>query len=252
MKVTERFSDRVENYVKYRPNYPKEIIRFLENEIGLASTSIIADIGSGTGISSEMFLKNGNTVYGIEPNREMREAGEKLLNSYSNFYSIKGSAEDTSLANHIVDHITVGQAFHWFDTAKAAIEFKRIIKKDGWVVLIWNERETNTSSFLTAYEEFLNTYGSDYKEVNHVNVYGSIEQLFSKKGYKLKSFPNSQIFDYRGLEGRVLSSSYIPSGEDSKYFLVLAELQKLFDKYKDDGSVIFDYTTKIFYGQLAS
>lgn len=250
MKVTERFSDRVENYIKYRPNYPKEIILFLEKEIGLTSTSIIADIGSGTGISSEMFLKNGNTVYGIEPNREMREAGENLLNPYSNFYSIKGTAEDTLLPNNIIDFITIGQAFHWFEVEKAKIEFKRIIKKDGWVVLIWNERKTNASSFLIAYEEFLNTFGTDYKEVNHVNTYGSIEKLFTGNGYKLQTFSNIQIFDYRGLEGRVLSSSYIPSGDDPKYFFMLEELQKLFEKFQSEGAVVFEYTTKIFYGQL--
>jgi SAM-dependent methyltransferase len=250
MKVTERFSDRVENYVKYRPHYPKEIIPFLEKEIGLLQSSIIADIGSGTGISSEMFLKNGNTVYGIEPNKEMRKAGERLLAVYPKFQSISATAEETTLANNSIDIITAGQAFHWFDVSKTEIEFKRIIKKDGWVILIWNERETNASPFLKAYEEFLNTFGTDYKEVNHVNVYGSIEKLFETSGYKLQTFPNNQIFDYRALEGRLLSSSYTPSPDDSKYLPMLAELQTIFDKYQKNNSVIFEYTTKVFYGQI--
>ena len=151
MKVTERFSNRVENYVKYRPNYPKKIISFLEKEIGLSSSSIIADIGSGTGISSEMFLKNGNIVYGVEPNKEMREAAERLLAEHPNFKSINGTAEDTTLAANSIDILSAGQAFHWFDVIKTEIEFKRILKNGGWVVLVWNERETNSSLFLKAY-----------------------------------------------------------------------------------------------------
>ena len=250
MKVTERFSDRVENYVKYRPHYPKEIIPFLEKKIGLTPTSIIADIGSGTGFSSEMFLKNGNTIYGIEPNKEMREAGERLLAAHPKFQSISATAEETTLANNSIDILTAGQAFHWFDAAKAEIEFKRILKRDGWVVLIWNERETNASPFLTAYEDLLNTFGTDYKVVNHVNIYEAVDRLYKEKSYELQAFPYDQTFDYQGLEGRLLSSSYTPSMNDSKYLPMLTELKKIFDKYQRDNSVVFEYTTKIFYGQL--
>ena len=250
MKVTERFSDRVENYVKYRPHYPKEIIPFLEKKIGLTTSSVIADIGSGTGISAEMFLQNGNTVYCIEPNKEMREAGEKLLNGHSRFHSIAGTAEETTLPDKSIDVIIAGQAFHWFDVDKAKFEFKRILRSAGWVVLIWNERATNTSQFLHAYEDFLNTFGTDYKQVNHVNVYGSIDHLFGQNGVHIHTFPNQQNFDYDGLKGRLLSSSYTPSPEDPAFLPMLEELQKLFDKYQQNNSVIFEYTTKVFYGQI--
>ena len=250
MKVTERFSDRVENYVKYRPHYPKEIIPFLEKEIGLTPSSIIADIGSGTGISAEMFLKNGNTVYGIEPNNEMREAGEKLLGGYSKFHSIVGTAEVTTLPDKSINIIVAGQAFHWFNVEEAKIEFDRILKPGGWVVLIWNERETNASPFLTAYEEFLNTFGTDYTEVNHVNVYGTIDQLFNEYGFQLHTFPNRQIFDYDGLKGRLLSSSYTPAPDDPHYLPMIEELQILFDNHQRENSIDFAYMTKVFYGQL--
>ena len=250
MKVTERFSDRVENYIKYRPHYPLEIIPFLAKEIGLTPSSIIADIGSGTGISAEIFLKNGNTVYAIEPNKEMREGGEKILNDFPKFRSFNGTAEATTLPDGSIDSIIAGQAFHWFNVDKAKIEFKRILRPAGWVVLIWNERATNTSQFLQAYEDFLNTFGTDYKEVNHVNIYRSIDNFFGQNGYQLRSFPNRQIFEYDGLEGRLLSSSYTPSLDDPTYLPMLQELQKLFDKYQQDNSVIFEYTTKVYYGQL--
>jgi ubiquinone/menaquinone biosynthesis C-methylase UbiE len=251
MKAVERFSDRVENYIKYRPSYPQEILAFLKKEIGLSPSSVIADIGSGTGISSEMFLKNGNTVYAVEPNKQMREAGERLLNHYPNFHSINATAESTTLRDAGIDIIVAGQAFHWFDTVKAKIEFKRILQKNGWVVLLWNERKTDTSPFLHAYEELLHTFGTDYKEVNHVNIYGAIDRFFKKSEYKLRTFPNIQIFDYEGLKGRLLSSSYTPSSNHPEYFPMLEMLQKIFDAHHLDNTVIFEYTTKVYYGQLS-
>ena len=135
-----RFSSRVENYIKYRPNYPSKIIDFFIDNKLLSKKSVVADIGSGTGILSELFLKNGNKVYGVEPNNEMRKAAEIFLQKYPNFISIDGSAEETRLQEESVDLITAGQAFHWFNTKEAKKEFKRILKSDGSVTLIWNNR----------------------------------------------------------------------------------------------------------------
>lgn len=112
---TQRFSTRVANYIKYRPLYPPAVLETLGQRCGLTDRSIIADVGSGTGILAEMFLRNGNTVYGVEPNREMREAGERLLVDYPNFHSIDGTAEATALEDGNVDFVTAGQAFHWFN-----------------------------------------------------------------------------------------------------------------------------------------
>src|SRR5262249_24618794 len=138
--VTQRFSSRVENYIKYRPGYPKDVIETLQSECGLIPDSIIADVGSGTGILTEMFLRNGNVVYGIEPNREMREAAARLLKDYPRFRSLSAQAEETTLDDASVDFITAGQAFHWFDRKKTRVEFARILKPRGRVSLIWNER----------------------------------------------------------------------------------------------------------------
>jgi ubiquinone/menaquinone biosynthesis C-methylase UbiE len=167
---TTRFSDRVDNYIKYRPGYPAEIIDYLKTQNILKADSIIADIGSGTGISTEMFLKNSNTVHGVEPNKEMREAAERLLIGYKNFSSINGTAEETTLPIESIDIITAGQAFHWFDIPKAKNEFKRILKHGGFVVLIWNEKQLDSSPFMNAYEEMLLEFGTDYSEVKHENI----------------------------------------------------------------------------------
>jgi SAM-dependent methyltransferase len=248
---TLRFSSRVENYVKYRPGYPTGVVDTLAKECGLTTKSVVADIGSGTGILSELFLKNGNRVFGVEPNRDMREAGEQLLRKYPTFTSVNGTAEETSLANCSVDFVTAGQAFHWFDRKRARKEFGRILKPNGWVALIWNERLTDTSPFLRAYEDLLLQYGTDYAAVDHRNVDAdAITAFFAPQPCTLRKFENRQIFDYDGVKGRLLSSSYTPEPDHPKYQPMLDALRALFDKHQINGTVFFDYVTLLYFGRL--
>ncbi len=250
--VTQRFSSRVENYIKYRPGYPNEVIETLRSECGLTADSIIADIGSGTGILTEMFLRNGDLVYGIEPNREMREAGERLLKGYPRFHSVAAQAEETRLPDHGVDFITAGQAFHWFDREKAREEFARILKPKGWIALIWNERVTTTTQFLVAYEQLLKDYSTDYEQVDHRRIDEDvIRDFFGSDDFRLKRFKNVQVFDYEGLKGRLLSSSYAPEEGRPNYEPMLAELERIFQTYQDEGKVVFEYVTQMYYGQLS-
>ncbi|HUI06345.1 MAG TPA: class I SAM-dependent methyltransferase [Verrucomicrobiae bacterium] len=248
---TQRFSSRVDNYVKYRPGYPSGVMQTLAKECGLTSESVVADIGSGTGILSELLLKNGNRVYGVEPNREMRTAGERLLKKYPGFTSVAGTAEATTLADQSVDFVTAGQAFHWFDRAPARQEFARTLKPDGWVVLIWNERLTDTSAFLREYEELLQKYGTDYVAVDHRHVDAdAIAAFFAPHPFSLKKFENRQIVDFDGARGRLLSSSYTPEPGQANYQPMLDELRAIFDKHHVDGRVPFDYVTVMYFGQL--
>src|SRR5262245_40492972 len=250
--VTQRFSSRVDNYIKYRPGYPNEIIETLRSECGLNADSIIADIGSGTGILAEMFLKNGNEVYGVEPNREMREAGERLLKDYPRFHSRPARAEETTLLDQSVDFITAGQSFHWFDREKCRMEFARIIKPIGWIALIWNERVTNTTPFLVAYEQLLKEYSTDYEKIDHRQLNDDvIRDFFGSDRFRLKQFNNSQVFDYEGVKGRLLSSSYAPEAGHPSHEPMLAELERIFQSYQDDGKVVFEYVTQMYYGQLS-
>lgn len=249
--ATTRFSNRVQYYVKYRPTYPPGIIEFLGQTIGLTTQSVIADIGSGTGLLSELFLKHGNLVYGVEPNLEMRQAGEVLLKDYPNFYSINGSAELTTLSAETIDVIVAGQAFHWFDVAQCRQEFQRILKPGAWIALIWNERQTDSTPFLQAFEAFLHRFSTDYQHVNHKNVDADVlRAFFGGDHYQLQTFPNTQVFDYAGLEGRVLSSSYIPLDDDPNYEVMLTTLKQLFTDYQAKETVSFLYDTRVFYGQL--
>jgi SAM-dependent methyltransferase len=248
---TSRFSSRVENYIKYRPSYPQAVIGLLEDECGLTRESIVADVGSGTGILSELFLRNGNRVYGVEPNREMREACERLLAAYSNFVSVEGRAEATTLADESVDFAVAGQALHWFDPVGARREFQRILRPHGWAVAVWNDRRTEGSAFLEDYERLLLEYGTNYKEVSSKYAADELLRAFFGDEYLSKTFDSAQLFDFDGLRGRNASASYMPQPEHPAYPSMMRELEALFDRHKDaDGRVAFEYDTKVFYGQL--
>ena len=247
----QRFSNRVADYVRYRPGYPAAVLDLLRAECGLRGGHVIADIGSGTGILSELFLKNGNRVYGVEPNTEMRQAGKQYLASYDGFSSIEGSAESTSLDNARVDFVTAGQAFHWFEPAAARREFIRILKPAGWVVVLWNERLTDTTPFLRAFEALLRKFGTDYSRVNE--SYPREEQMhtfFQTGAYRQQQLPNLQVFDFEGLAGRVRSSSYMPAQDHPQFAPTMAELKRIFEAYQQNGCVRMEYLTRLYFGQL--
>ena len=247
---TKRFSNRVDNYVKYRPSYPQEIIPFLEKTIGFNKDFIVADIGSGTGILSQLFLENNNTVFGVEPNEPMRNKAEELLQNYSSFKSINGTAEQTNVENESVDLITAAQAFHWFEIDKTKTEFKRILKPNGYCCLIWNERLEN-SDFLKAYEQLLKEYSTDYTQVDHKNIDDKkIEAFFSPNKVVKQSFNNKQDFDFEGLKGRLLSSSYSPDENHPKHKAMMEALKNVFYSFNQNNAVQFDYETKLYLGKL--
>lgn len=252
MDVLNRFSNRVDNYIKFRADYPSDVIAFLKQQGMLNQESVIADIGSGTGISAELFLKEGNVVYGVEPNKEMREAGERLLKEYKSFKSVHATAEKTTLENKSVDLIIAGQAFHWFDKEKSKEEFKRILRPDGTVLLMWNDRRTDSTQFLQAYEDFIKMFATDYLQVNHKNIDEEIfNNVFGEANYKMESFLNYQHFDLDGLKGRILSSSYMPAEGHKDFDFMMSVLRKIFNRFQENGKVSIEYDTKIYYGKLS-
>jgi SAM-dependent methyltransferase len=249
---TKRFSNRVDNYVKYRPRYPSDVIGLLEVKCGLTPASVIADVGSGSGILSELFLKHGNRVFGVEPNREMRAAGDKLLAKYSKFSSVGATAEVTTLVNASVDFITAGQAFHWFDREQTRAEFERILKPPGWVVLAWNGYRVASSSLMAAYQDLVVRYGTDYSEVMREIVSCDLESFYAPGVCQCARFEFQQVFDFEGLKGRLLSSSFAPEPGHPNYQPILRELRETFDTNQKDGKVVFHYETELYYGQLSA
>ncbi|MBK8982943.1 MAG: class I SAM-dependent methyltransferase [Ignavibacteria bacterium] len=246
-----RFSDRVENYVKYRPHYPEALLSFMKDECGLTQSSVIADVGSGTGISSELFLNNGNKVYAVEPNDEMRSAAESIFSDDKNFISVNASAEETGLENNSVDLIIAGQAFHWFELGKSKSEFKRILKNEGNFFIIWWNSRIFKEGFMDEYEDLLVKFGNDYEKVNHENIDDAvIRGFFSPNEFSVRKFYIFQEFDLEGLKGRLLSSSYVPNSGDPASAEMLKALEKLFDRYNINGKVKMEYDTVVYFGRL--
>jgi ubiquinone/menaquinone biosynthesis C-methylase UbiE len=247
---TQRFSSRVDNYVRYRPGYPPEVLELLTRECGLTRETAIADIASGTGLWTQCLLALGNPVFGVEPNDEMRKAGEQFLQAYPRFTSVAGTAETTTLPDKSVEIVTAAQAAHWFDRKRARQEFVRILKPGGWTVLLWNERLTDATPFLRAYEQLLLDYGTDYQEIRHERTTAEIGDFFAPSPYREQTFKAQQKFNYDELKGRLLSSSYTPQANDSKFEPMLKQLQRIFDEHQVNGQTAFMYDTRVFYGVI--
>ena len=253
--ATTRFSDRVEYYIKSRPHYPPALLEFMRDRLGLAPDHVVADVGSGTGILTEMLLKHGNVVHAVEPNEPMRRAAEQLLaGRYPNFRSIAAAAEATTLPDQSMDFITAGQAFHWFDPTRARSEFRRILRPGGWVVLAWNDRRLDRPAFAVGYEQLVRRFNTDFDKINHRNVSNdeseALRRFFGGERYENVNFDNPQTHDWEGVRARLLSSSYMPLSDDPRYDAMLRELREVFDAHQLDGKVMLEYDTRAYYGRL--
>ncbi len=251
--ATRRFSRRVNDYVKYRPSYPDELVLVLRQRLGYHRGFVIADVGSGTGISSRFFLERGNRVFAVEPNWDMRCAAEQWLGSYSQFHSVTGRAEATTLPPASVDLVVAAQSFHWFDVDAAKQEFGRILRPGGHVAVLWNERRTDTTPFLRGYEALLEKYSIDYSQVSlrYSLSEKHMEEFFGTEPWGREEFPNRQSFDLEGLLGRALSSSYVPLEGHPNHAPLMTELEQLFQREAVDQKVVFEYVTRLFWGRVA-
>jgi len=247
---TRRFSERVEDYARYRPKYPPDLIPLLQTEIGLSPGWRIADVGSGTGLSAEPFLTLGCEVFGVEPNDEMRAAAESCLGNRP-FRSVAGKAEATTLPPASVDLVLAGQAFHWFEVRQARREFLRILRLPKRVALVWNTRRLDGSLFLSEYEELLLKFGTDYDRVRHDTRRERLLSGFFTDGFSRRVLPNQQSLDRDGLRGRLLSSSYTPGESDPARAAMLSELDAIFNRHEARERVHLEYETEIYFGRLA-
>ena len=251
LKPTERFSDRVADYVRYRPDYPVAMLAWLQREHGVNPHWLVADIGAGTGISSKLFLDGGYRVIAVEPNEPMRTAAEQWLGDNERFRIIDGRATETGLEDESIDLITVAQAFHWFDQDAAHREFQRILKPGGLAAIIWNSRRLVGTPFLEGYEALLKEYGTDYTSV--AERYGDEAQMrawFGAGYLGMGRFDHGQLLDLDALRGRLASSSYAPRAGHSSYEPMMHALRELFDRCAQAGHISFDYDTVIYVGKV--
>jgi len=245
MDPTQRFSSRVEDYARYRPSYPAGVISFLERECGLTAQTRVADIGSGTGLLAELFLRFGCELSGVEPNTEMRTAGEQMLAAWPRFHSVNGRAEATTLAEGSVELVTAAQAFHWFEPDAARAEFRRILKPGGWVALIWNER-VQAPGLDAGYEDLVSRYAPERTRV----AMSELEYFFGAPVMRRTVVPNQQMLDRDGLRGRLFSSSYAPAAGTENYEALTREAGRLFDEFQVNGIVTLQYTTEVYAGRV--
>jgi SAM-dependent methyltransferase len=247
----QRFSHRAADYARYRPGYPGDVLPLLHRWSQLERHHQIADIGCGTGLLAKLFLDHGNAVIGVEPNAEMRAEGDEFLGAYRGFSSVAGAAEATTLPSDSVDFVVAGQAFHWFDPSLARREFQRILKPQGRVVVLWNERLPDETPFLREYEAVLCHYGTDYVRVKE--SYPRAEQMlafFKPNDFTSHALPNFQEFDFAGLSGRLRSSSYAPPQAHPQFAPMMKELHRIFAAHQNEDKVRLEYRTHVYSGKL--
>jgi SAM-dependent methyltransferase len=253
MNSTERFSDRADDYRRYRPSYPLAVINLIRDTCSLQAGAPVADIGSGTGILTKLLLKAGFDVTAVEPNQPMRVVAEEDLLHFPRFHSVSATAEQTGLPTASFDVITVAQAFHWFDHVAARQEFQRLLRPDGWIFLIWNDGNTDSSPFISDYEAFLKPLRESRETTTHWDKKARtlrMEEFFPHGSLRVAQFDNPQIMDWPALRGRFLSASYAPADGDPRHQDYLARLEHIFHKHATDGKVTFDQRTKVYYGRL--
>jgi ubiquinone/menaquinone biosynthesis C-methylase UbiE len=251
MKPQERFTSRVASYRQHRPGYPKEIVALLERKCGLRPDSVIADIAAGTGLLTEIFLEQNYAVTAVEPNQAMREICESLITHYPRLICIDGSAEATGFTDHSIDLITVAQAMHWFDLDRTRQEFNRILKPSGWCAVIYNNRRMSGDSFHEGYEKLLREFGPEYEAVQSGHLHDDqLAAFFAPGKMKQAVFPNAQNLTLEGLEGRVLSSSYMPQPGHPHYEAMHRAIEDLFAKEQKEGHVRMEYNCAVSYGHL--
>jgi len=248
-----KFNGMGKTYAKFRPTYPQAFIEYLCTDVGVTKNSVIADIGSGTGILTKQLLELGNRVIAVEPNEDMRVVAESDLCGYENFTSVNSSAENTTLDSQSVDSITVAQAFHWFDRELFKAECRRILKPNGKVILVWNSRIFGTE-IVEDGDKINKKYCPNFKGFDGgmrgtEDENNRFEDFFARR-YEVKIFENNMTFNLDGFIGRNRSASYSLKESDKNYPAYIAELTECFNRHAVDGKLVMPNDTRSYVGAV--
>jgi SAM-dependent methyltransferase len=249
LNPTGRFSNRADYYARFRPGYPPGVVKILSKELAFTRNDIVADIGSGTGLLTKLFLKNGNKVFAVEPNDKMRLHVEKDSSRFRNLVTVKATAEATTLAAYSVDLIAVGQALHWFNPSKTRREFSRISKPGAGLCVVYNKR-AKSSGLSRGYAKVVTRYSRDRKKIPPVTD-RLASAYFDKGEFSKFDLPNEQILSFRGLLGRLISASYVPTPKDKDFRAFEEDVREVFDSYSVKGRVRLAYDTEILVGKVS-
>ncbi len=222
MEPTAIYSGKAEGYAAHRPDYSHDAISSLIELTGLGSTTVVADVGSGTGNMSRHILRHAARVFAVEPNDEMRHQAERLLGDDVAFTSIAGTAEQTTLPDASVDLIAVGQALHWFDDGPANREFSRILKPGGLLATVSNH------------------FGGTPPD---------IDCFFASGTCRHRSFPVSIIETWEAFIGGARSGANTPVPGESGYDDFEKAHRARFESKAKDGLIEVSYTTELTVGE---
>lgn len=243
-----RFSSRAPYYAAGRAGYPDSVMEYLGRDPGLAPHAVVVDVGSGTGLSAELFLRHGHTVYAVEPNPEMRRVAEEQLRGRPGFHSVEGRAEAAPLPDEVADLVVCASAFHWFRPREARREFRRLLRPGGAVAILRNGRNGKRSPFMRAYAQLFRRHAARVRD--HANREGSVRDFFAGKPYSTAMLAYEEQLDFEVLRSRLLSYSTVPLPGDPGHEPMLAELRRLFDAAAQDGRVIFLGEVTLHVGRL--
>lgn len=247
----DRFSDRVADYVRYRPGYPQAVVADIVRWAGLEHGAPVADIGAGTGIFSELLLEHGLRVIAVEPNAAMRAASDARLSHHEGYRSVDGSADATGLPDRSVALVCAAQAYHWFHGPATKAEWQRILRPGAAAALIWNVRRVTASPFMQGYEDVIRELGTDYASVHHEGIgTDELDALFGRGAYTKLTYDTEQSFDLDGVIGRLMSASYAPRPGHPNHRAAIERITGLFQGSQKNGSVAFVYETRVFLGRL--
>ncbi len=244
----DRFDGRSDVYSKYRPRYPSGVLKILEREVAFDPQRVVADVGGGTGILSELLLSNGNPVYCVEPNGGMRAMAERNLARYGwHFVSVNGTAEHTGLLSGSIDLVTVGQALHWFDVEPARKEFRRVLKRGGNLAVLYNWRRKMAKAD-QGYARLVSEFSKNKADVPDIDI----AYVSSFTGSSVREFvvPNRQVLSLRGMLGRFASASYSPAGGTPEWDAAAKEMLRIFEECSRNGAVTLHYDTHLYISGL--
>lgn len=246
----QRFSDRAENYDKFRPGYPHALVQFLRETVPTSRDFVIADIAAGTGIFTAQFIAWGRRLFVVEPNSEMRSRAHKRLDGCGRCVFLNGTAEATGLPDGSVDLFVSAQAFHWFDLARTRVEFERAGRNRPYVAMVWNLRNTR-SAFEAAYESFIRTYATDYLQVSQRKMDATdVRSFFAPSRPQYRVFGHVDSLTYPQLLGRTLSYSFLPDETSPVLPEMKKALEALFQAHERQGRVRMSYKARLFLGRI--